>query len=210
MTASAADPADPGATGPAPAGPGSTDPRAARTRARLRAALWEECAERPLDEVGVAALVRRAGVGRATFYLHYPDLQALAVDACADVVRDAVEALHAWRGTPDPAAPPPALAAFFADVAPRAPLYRGLLRPGGGGPLGELLHRELRAYSRRERELAGAPEPDLVASAVAAAFGGLLADWVHGLIEASPDRIAGRTWRLLISLHRTPLPEGRP
>ncbi|MFI8288917.1 TetR/AcrR family transcriptional regulator [Streptomyces sp. NPDC085614] len=182
------------------------DPRTARTRAKLRAALLEECATRPLDEVGVAALVRRAGVGRATFYLHYPDLQALAVDACADVVREAVDALHAWRGTPDPAVPPPALPAFFTGLAPHAPLYRGLLRPGGGGPLGDLLHRELRAYSRRERELAGAPEPDLVASAVSAAFAGLLADWLHGLIDASPDRIAGRTWRLLIALHRTPMP----
>ncbi|MEU6879713.1 TetR/AcrR family transcriptional regulator [Streptomyces sp. NPDC046712] len=183
----------------------TTDPRAARTRAKLRAALLAECAERPLDEVGVAALVRRAGIGRATFYLHYPDLQALAVDACADVVRDAVDALHAWRGTPAPDAPPAALPAFFAEVAPHAPLYRSLLRPGGGGPLGELLHRELRAYSKRERELAGAPEPGIVASAVAAAFAGLLADWLHGLIDASPEEIAGRTWRLLIALHRTPL-----
>ncbi|WP_329116537.1 TetR/AcrR family transcriptional regulator [Streptomyces sp. NBC_01353] len=183
----------------------TTDPRAARTRAKLRAALLEECAERPLDEVGVASLVRRAGIGRATFYLHYTDLQALAVDACADVVREAVDALHAWRGTPAPDAPPAALPAFFAEVAPYAPLYRSLLRPGGGGPLGELLHQELRAHSRRERELAGAPEPDLVASAVAATFAGLLADWLHGLIEATPEEIAARTWRLLIALHRTPL-----
>ncbi|MEU9863358.1 TetR/AcrR family transcriptional regulator [Streptomyces sp. NPDC047971] len=183
-----------------------TDPRAARTRAKLRAALLAECAERPLDEVGVAALVRRAGIGRATFYLHYTDLQALAVDACADVVREAVDALHAWRGTPAPDAPPATLPAFFAEVAPHARLYRSLLRPGGGGPLGELLHQELRAYSRRERALAGAPEPDLVASAVAATFAGLLADWLHGLIEATPEEIAARTWRLLISLHRTPLP----
>lgn len=185
--------------------PRASDPRAARTRAKLRAALLEECAERPLDEVGVAALVRRAGIGRATFYLHYTDLQALAVDACADVVREAVDALHAWRGTPAPDSPPAALSAFFAEVAPHAPLYRSLLRPGGGGPLGELLHRELRAYSRRERELAGAPEPDLVASAVAATFAGLLADWLHGLVDATPEEIAARTWRLLISLHRTPL-----
>ncbi|WP_137993601.1 TetR/AcrR family transcriptional regulator [Streptomyces vilmorinianum] len=183
----------------------ATDPRAARTRAKLRAALLEECAERPLDEVGVAALVRRAGVGRATFYLHYTDLQALAVDACADVVREAVEALHAWRGVPDPDVPPPALAAFFADVAPHARLYTSLLRPGGGGPLGDLLHAELREYSRRERALAGAPEPALVASAVSAAFGGLLADWLHGLIEATPEELADRTWRLLVALHRTPL-----
>ncbi|MGW0556991.1 TetR/AcrR family transcriptional regulator [Streptomyces sp. NPDC002926] len=180
------------------------DPRAERTRARLRAALLDECAERPLEEVSVAALVRRAGLGRATFYLHYTDLQALAVDACAEVVREAVEALHAWRGTPDPAAPPPALTAFFTGLTPHAPLYRTLLREGGSGPLGDLLHRELRERSRRERELAGAPAPDLIASAVAAAFAGVLADWLHGLIDATPEVMTAQVWRLLLALHRTP------
>ena len=105
----------------------SGDPRAERTRARLRRALLEECAERPLEEVSVAGLVRRAGLGRATFYLHYPDLEALAVDACAEVVRDAVEALHAWRGVPDPAAPPAALTEFFTGIVAHAALYRTLL-----------------------------------------------------------------------------------
>ncbi|MFC9398571.1 TetR/AcrR family transcriptional regulator [Streptomyces sp. NPDC057027] len=181
------------------------DPRTARTRAKLRQALLEECALRPLGEISVAALVRRAEVGRATFYLHYADLEALAVDACADVVREAVDALHAWRGSPDPASPPPALPAFFEGLAPHAGLYRELLRPGGSGPLGQVLHQDLRARSRTERTLAGAPEPDLVASAVAAAFAGVLADWLHGLIEATPTEIAQRVWRLLVNLHRTPL-----
>ncbi|MFJ4670072.1 TetR family transcriptional regulator [Kitasatospora purpeofusca] len=180
------------------------DPRAARTRARLRQALLEECAEQPLSAIGVAAVVRRAGVGRATFYVHYADLEALAVDACADVVREAVDALHAWRGTPDPAAPPPALAAFLAALLPYAGLYRSLLTPGGGGPLGQVLHRELRERSRTERTLAGAPQPELVASMVAGAFTALLADWLHGSVEATPDHLAARTWRLLISMHRTP------
>ncbi|MEY9965162.1 AcrR family transcriptional regulator [Streptacidiphilus sp. MAP12-16] len=188
----------------APAG----DPRTARTRAALRRALLEECAERPLEDLTVAALVRRAGLGRATFYLHYPDLQALAVDACAEVVRDAVDALHAWRGAPDPAAPPPALAAFLADITPHAPLYRALLRPGGSGPLGELLHQELRERSRAERALVGAPAPELVASAVAAAFAGVLADWLHGLVPGTPEDLANLIWRLLVALHRTPLPDG--
>ncbi|MEV0339980.1 TetR/AcrR family transcriptional regulator [Nocardia sp. NPDC050713] len=183
------------------------DPRTARTRAKLREALLEECASRPLAEVSVAALVRRAGVGRATFYLHYADLEAVAVDACADVVRDAVDALHAWRGTPDPASPPPALLAFFDLLTPHAGLYRELLRPGGGGPLGRVLHHDLRARSHAERILVGAPEPALVASAVAATFAGVLADWLHGLIEATPAEIAQRVWRLLVTLHRTPLPE---
>ncbi|QIQ06452.1 TetR/AcrR family transcriptional regulator [Streptomyces liangshanensis] len=181
------------------------DPRTARTRARLRQALLDACAEQPFEEIGVAALARRAGLGRATFYLHYPDLQALAVDACAEVVRDAVDALHAWRGAPDPRTPPPPLTAFFVGLTPHAALYRTLLRPGGGGPLGELLHRELRERAKAERVLAGAPAPDLIASAVAAAFAGVLADWLHGLVEDTPEGIATRVWRLLVALHRMPV-----
>ncbi|MFE7774798.1 TetR/AcrR family transcriptional regulator [Streptomyces sp. NPDC057445] len=184
----------------------SADPRAERTRERLRRALLEECAERPLAEVSVAGLVRRAGLGRATFYLHYPDLDALAVDACAEIVRDAVDALHAWRGVPDPAAPPAALTDFFVEIAPHAALHRTLLREGGGGPLGDLLHHELRARSHRERELAGAPAPDLIASAVAATFTGVLADWLHHRIPSSPEVVAAHVWRLLLALHATPLP----
>lgn len=199
-----------GATaGGPPGGPSNSgspaDPRAARTRAALRQALLDECAERPLEQVGVTALVRRAGIGRATFYLHYADLPALAVDACATVVREAVDALHAWRGVPDPASPPPALTAFFTGLAPHAALYRTLLRPGGAGPLGESLHRELRERSRTERALAGAPEPELIASAVAASFTGVLADWLHGLIDATPEAVAARIWRLLVVLHRAPV-----
>ncbi|MFC9842418.1 TetR/AcrR family transcriptional regulator [Streptomyces sp. NPDC060223] len=179
------------------------DPRAARTRAKLRQALLEECAERPLEEVGVAALVRRAGVGRATFYVHYADLEALAVDACADVVRDAVDALHAWRGRPDPVSAPPALLTFFAGLAPHAPLYRALLSPGGGGPLGRVLHRDLRARSLAERTLVGAPDAPLVASAVAATFAGILADWLHGLLDATSEEVAHQVWQLLVTLHRS-------
>ncbi|WNZ06946.1 TetR/AcrR family transcriptional regulator [Streptomyces sp. 11x1] len=182
---------------------GTEDPRASRTRARLREALLDECARHPLHEVSVAALVRRAGVGRATFYVHYPDLEALAVDACADVVREAVEALHAWRGRPDPVRAPDALPEFFAGLAPHAALYRALLAPGGGGPLGRVLHRDLRAYSLRERELAGAADAPLVASAVAATFAGVLADWLHGLLDGTPREIADQAWQLLVALHRS-------
>ncbi|MER5886672.1 TetR/AcrR family transcriptional regulator [Streptomyces sp. NPDC001941] len=186
--------------------PAAEDPRTERTRSKLREALLAECADGALAEVSVAALVRRAGVGRATFYTHYADLEALAVDACAGIVREAVDALHAWRGRPDPATPPPALVDFFSGLPRHGALYRELLRPGGGGPLGLVLHRDLRERSRTERALAGAPEPDLVASAVAAAFAGVFADWLHGTIEGTPAEVTGRVWRLLIALHGTPLP----
>ncbi|MFC4030962.1 TetR/AcrR family transcriptional regulator [Streptomyces polygonati] len=183
--------------------PAAVDPRTRRTRARLRAALLAECELRPLDEVSLSALARRAGVGRATFYLHYDGLRALAVDACADVVRDGVDALHAWTGSPSPDMPPAPLVDFLTAVHRRAGLYRALLPDGGGGPLGTLLHRELRERSYAERVRAGAPRPELAASAVAAAFTGLLADWIHGQVPLAPEDFAEQVWRLLLAVHRT-------
>ena len=178
------------------------DPRARRTRSRLQEALLAECADRPLDEVSVSAVVRRAGVGRATFYLHYDDLQALAIEACAGVVREAVEAAHSFEGLPDPDVPPPALVAFFASVTDRADLYRSLLHAGGGGPLGSLMHRELSARAQLERRKAGAPYSPLAGSAVASVFTGVFADWLHGLVDVPPDAFASQVWHLIISIHR--------
>ncbi|GAA2944282.1 MULTISPECIES: TetR/AcrR family transcriptional regulator [Streptomycetaceae] len=190
---------------------GSGDPRTARTRGRLREALLEACAERPLDQVSVADVVRGAGVGRATFYLHYDDLRALAVDACADVVREAVEALHAWdRTPPGPDAPPQELVALLREIRRRAAVHRSLLLPGGG-PLGELLHQELRQYSLdelRRRRPAGRGH-DLTASAVAGLFTGMLADWVHDRTDATPEELAGRIWRTLLAVHAAALSHGQ-
>jgi AcrR family transcriptional regulator len=184
---------------------GVQDPRAARTKARLCSALLAACAEQRLSDVSVADVVRRAGVGRATFYLHYSDLGELAVAACADIVREGVDALHAWRGVPDPDAPPPPLETFFRKLDQHRAVYASLLDQGGGGPLGLVLHRDLSERSRTERALAGAPEPELVAAAVAGAFTGVLAEWVHGLIPGTAAEVAGWVWRLLIALHTAPL-----
>src|SRR4051812_40693389 len=52
-----------------------------------------------------------------------------------------------------------------------------------------------------ERELAGAADAPLVASAVAATFAGVLADWLHGLLDATAADIADQVWQLLVALH---------
>ncbi|MER6458535.1 TetR/AcrR family transcriptional regulator, partial [Streptomyces sp900105245] len=66
-----------------------------------------------------------------------------------------------------------------------------------------VLHRDLRARSLEERELAGAADAPLVASAVAATFAGVLADWLHGLLRAAPEEVADQVWQLLVALHRS-------
>ena len=151
----------------------------------------------------VADVVRRAGVGRATFYLHYDDLHALALDACAELVRTAVSALHAGETLPGPADPPPELERLFVTVRERMPLYRTLLRPPAGGPLGELLHAELmeRSLAERRRRRPGGSDDEAAACAVAAAFTGILADWVHGRVPGTPAELAAHVWRVLTAIH---------
>lgn len=53
------------------------DPRAARTRARICAAFTHFIGRRPYARIRVGDLTRKAQVGRATFYAHFPSKDAL-------------------------------------------------------------------------------------------------------------------------------------
>ncbi len=57
------------------------DPRAARSRAALHAAVLEATREQPIAAVSAAALCRAAGVTRDTFYRHAASPAALLADA---------------------------------------------------------------------------------------------------------------------------------
>ncbi|WP_153030550.1 TetR/AcrR family transcriptional regulator [Amycolatopsis sp. YIM 10] len=174
------------------------DPRAARTRARLRAALFEACEDRPLGEVSVARVTRLARVSRGTFYLHYEDLPALAVDACAELLREAVDALHASTD------PPSVLTELLGSVSARENVYRSLIGPGGGGPLGEALHGQLRERALAERRRrAETPGDEAIASAVAATFTGVLGGRLHGHVPGTDAEVATRIWTMVLALHRS-------
>ncbi|MFI5798656.1 TetR/AcrR family transcriptional regulator [Streptomyces sp. NPDC051677] len=63
------------------------DPRALRSRAAALAAATELLVEGGPENVTHANVARRAGIGRATVYRHWPDQQTLLVDALSDGVR---------------------------------------------------------------------------------------------------------------------------
>ncbi len=54
------------------------DARQARTEHAIREAFLALRSELPLEKVSVTGLVRRAGIGKATFYLHYRDVYDLS------------------------------------------------------------------------------------------------------------------------------------
>jgi AcrR family transcriptional regulator len=65
------------------------DPRIARTRQSLQAALFDLARERDLDEISIADIAERAGVNRSSFYQHYSDKDTLLADAIDAVVEEA-------------------------------------------------------------------------------------------------------------------------
>lgn len=61
--------------------PRTDDPRARRSRAAALAAATQLLVEGGPERVTHAAVAQRAGVGRATVYRHWPDMQSLLFDA---------------------------------------------------------------------------------------------------------------------------------
>lgn len=49
----------------------------------------------------------------------------------------------------------------------------------------------------------------MIAGAVAGLFTGVLADWVHERIDATPAQLAGSVWRMLIAVHSTAASHGQ-
>ncbi|WAP52065.1 TetR/AcrR family transcriptional regulator [Arthrobacter sp. ATA002] len=66
--------------------PAAAEPRTARTREALEAGLWELLRDHELSEISVAALCRRAGVHRTTFYGHHHSIFEFAASLYADAV----------------------------------------------------------------------------------------------------------------------------
>lgn len=108
--------------------PRTADPRAERSRAKLRRALLAELATKPLVDVRVGDVLHRGEVARSTFYRHYESLDALA----AEIVEQAVAALLPEC---DHRRPEQMLRQFVRHVAEHRLLAESLLVSGNATPL---------------------------------------------------------------------------
>lgn len=193
------------------------DPRARRTRARLRAALLSLTDERELGDVTMSAVARRAEVNRATVYQHYADLDALVADAMDDAVAHVARcAALCPLDAPRDSAPAP-LVDLFAHVADNAVLYRRMLSDQGSARFVNRL-RERLAEELAARFATGARPPGYAdvpvrthAAYLAGALVGVIADAsragsggpgagrpeAEGPEAGSPAALALATWRLL-------------
>ncbi len=177
------------------------DPRARRTRASLRAAALELAGERDPATLTLSAVATRAGVNRATVYLHYPDLDALFADAMEDAVATVARAAQLCPLDAPPGTAPPPLVELFEHVRAHATLYARMLGPQGSTRFTTRL-REALTSALLDRFRAGSRQhaADGVPLAVHAAYlAGALAGVIAHCAAADdpPGGLATATWRLL-------------
>ncbi|MCP2259405.1 transcriptional regulator, TetR family [Streptoalloteichus tenebrarius] len=177
-----------------------------RTRASLRAAALELAAERDLDAIAVADIAERAGISRATVYLHYRDRDDLLLDAVEDAVRGLASAAARCPALSDRSSadePPPAVAELFEHVRANDVLYTRMLGPSGSGRFAARLREaiaseiaEQLAAARRSGALAAVPLT-VRADYLSGALLGVIAGWLAARPRPGVAEISRATWVLL-------------
>ncbi len=104
------------------------DARIAKSRAALRTALLDLAAETPFEEISVAAITTRAGIGYATFFRHYPGRDALLAEIADALIAELASTIAPLVGKRDTGAAALALAQF---VDQNRALCRALLVGAG-------------------------------------------------------------------------------
>jgi AcrR family transcriptional regulator len=178
----------------------TTDKRVARTQQALRGALLELMVERGYEKLSVQQIIDRAGVGRATFYLHYSSKE--------DLLRTSLEGLREhlsrdWHSTAKGKAQSSAQLgfslAFFQHVDGHRKLYRAIVGRESGAIVDKQMRRLLADLVREDlgssghRVLVGSAA-DLAAQYVAGALIAIVTWWLDRNIKLSAEEI-DRTFR---------------
>jgi AcrR family transcriptional regulator len=176
------------------------DPRAQRTRARLKAAVLELALQQELATITMSALAKRAEVNRATVYLHYPDVDSLVTDAMEDAVAAVARAAALCPLDAPPDQAPGPLVELFEHVAVNAGMYRRMLGSHGSARFGARMRERLTAElaqrfadGRRPSGWDDVPV-DMHAAYLAGALVGVIAHWVAD--GGSAEEAALAFWRL--------------
>jgi len=162
-----------------------------RDAVRNRQAIVRAAAELMSTEAAIptSEIARRAGVGQATLYRHFPDRASLALAICEESIR-ALERLAAAKAG-DPDRFESLLSAVIQSQLANRTLV-GLLRSGADGPRN--LHRLTRrvagllAGPMRDAQLAGRLRRDLTPADMA-----LLLTMIEGLLRDIADPLQRRS-----------------
>jgi AcrR family transcriptional regulator len=188
------------------------DRRVVRTRQMLRDALVALILEKDYDTISVQDITDRADLGRATFYLHYKDKEALLFSLVQGMADELLRELEAEVGTLGPFMPvggkPPSYIAFQHAYNNRD-FYRALLGVHSMAGVGNLVRDHVAKHftARMEGLVMRSPltdgvfkpllPPGLVANFVASTAITLLTWWVAHDFSPSTEEMAFTTQTLI-------------
>ncbi len=167
---------------------GTTDPRILRSRQMLMEALFNLVKRKEFDEISVQEIADEATLNRATFYLHYPDKNALLQAMTAARFRDLV----AQRGLSfsDCNGGLHAIALGVCDFLAKSGECRMGKRPLESSivPAVESIFHE----GANKHEIAPGVDPELLASTAAWAIFGAALRWYETPSRISAEEMAAR------------------
>lgn len=177
----------------------SRDPRAERVRRDLFAAA--EQMGRAGEPVSVSSLVKRAGVSRSAFYVHFADLADFALRLQQQHLDAIAEAADAGRASDPRSAMLRAQHDLVAHFAANRDLYRLAFSLTGTTGIEEDTAAAIERAIRRHIELfCTRPEgvrTDLAATYIAGAATHLVSAWLLGAIDADEETLALHLFELM-------------
>ena len=179
-----------------------TDKRVARTRQALQAALLELMVECGYEHLSVQQILDRAGVGRATFYLHFGSKEDLLRSSLERLREHLAQDWNSAAGRPVGSSLPLGFSlAFFQHVDSHRKLYRAIV----GRESGAIVDKEMRRVladlvlsevGQLDRSAKVRAKADLAAQYVAGALMGVVTWWLDRNIKLSAEEMDS-TFRLM-------------
>jgi AcrR family transcriptional regulator len=169
------------------------DPRAARTLQKIVDAV-HDLARSGARAITVADVIRRAGVGKTSFYSHFSGIGELALHVFLESFQAPDSTEPAEQVGPDGAgdlAEPLTLAAVVAHYAENRGLYETVLSVPQSADIMNTAIRILADRLETREDHVAADDPDRVRHMItAAAILGALNAWVRGEVPATADQLA--------------------
>lgn len=169
------------------------DRRVQRTKAALVGAFVHLVLDRRYDQITVADIVERAGVGRSTFYEHYDNKDELLTEGLMGpfaVLADMV------TGARDPVRLRETIEHFWENRRVGNVLFAGPTRQLVTRTLANAIEQRLEAISSNTR--ASELPPPLAAAYLASAQIGLLSEWLAGHTSCPPTIVAEALQRMAV------------
>jgi AcrR family transcriptional regulator len=178
------------------------DPRVLRTRQMLRDALITLIPEMGYDHLTIQDITDRAGLNRATFYLHYKDKHDLITQIIDSVLAELAQVLELSQRTPDEVEP--IFVSVFEHVARNAVFYEVMLKEQSVADYVQRIQEHIQKIGMRALLTSSLPNrdlitpPQLVITFIGWGYIGVVKWWVSNGMPYSAEYMAGQFVRLAI------------